>query len=415
MKRLISVTLLLFSIACKEKTKELLLPTIQEDVAVLASDDFGGRKTGTEGEQKAAAYIRDRFKTLGLIPKGNAGTYFQTFSFKSNRDPHQEIQFSSSESNPEFITGTNVIGFIDHNADHTIVIGAHYDHLGLGGEGSLHREGKAIHNGADDNSSGTAILLQLAKTLNEAPYSQNNYLFIAFSGEELGLLGSNYFTKNPTIPIEKINYMINMDMVGRLNEEKVLAIHGVGTSPIWKQTIFSANTDFILSEHESGVGPSDHTSFYLQDIPVLHFFTGQHEDYHKPGDDTEKLNYKGMKAIQKYIAHIILELNDNGKLKFTATKNESEDVPRFKVTLGIVPDYLYSGEGMRIDGISQDRPAQKAGLKKGDIITQMADSTVTDIMSYMKVLSMFSEGDKTTVHINRSDTIIKAAITFDKN
>lgn len=415
MKQIILAISLLLLVACKEQDTVPKPVSIQEDIAILASDDFEGRKTGTEGEQKAAHYLKERFQSIGLKPMGEAGTYFQTFSFKASSDPHQEAQFSSSTDNPEFSTGTNVIGYLDHKATHTIVIGAHYDHLGLGGEGSLHREGAAIHNGADDNASGTAIMLQLAATLNTAQFAGNNYLFIAFSGEELGLLGSNYFTKNPTVPIDQINYMINMDMVGRLNAEKTIAVHGVGTSPIWKQTIFSANSDFILSEHESGVGPSDHTSFYLQDIPVLHFFTGQHEDYHKPGDDIEKLNYEGMDAIQEYITNIVLELNDNGKLKFTKTKNESEAVPRFKVTLGVVPDYLYAGEGMRIDGVSDDRPAQKAGLEKGDIITQLGDSTVTDIMSYMRVLSTFDEGDNTTVNVNRAGNTVKATITFDKN
>ena len=160
-------------------------------------------------------------------------------------------------------------------------------------------------------------------------------------GEELGLLGSNYFVKNPTIDIKTVNYMINMDMVGRLNNERSLAIYGLGTSPIFKQTIKSNNEDFKIIENESGVGPSDHTSFYLQDIPVLHFFTGQHSDYHKPSDDSNLINYFGMELISNYIYSIISDLDDNGKLSFKKTKNESQDVPRFKVTLGVIPDYLF--------------------------------------------------------------------------
>ena len=386
MKQITIVFSLLLFGACVKETTPSKPVTIKEDIAILASDDFGGRETGTEGEQKAAQYLKERFESLNLEPMGNAGSYFQTFSFKPSNDPHQEAQFTDVGNDPEFVTGTNVIGYIDHKASNTVVIGAHYDHLGMGGAGSLHSEGEAIHNGADDNASGTAVLLQLASTLQAIAYSGNNYLFIAFSGEELGLLGSNYFTKNATIDLAQINYMINMDMVGRLNTENTLAVHGVGTSPIWKQTLFSANTDFTLAEHESGVGPSDHTSFYLQDIPVLHFFTGQHEDYHKPGDDLDKLNYEGMAAIQQYITAIINELNDNGKLKFTKTKNESEATPRFKVTLGVIPDYLYAGEGMRIDGVSDDRPAQRSGLQKGDVVVKLGDSTVTDIMSYMRAL-----------------------------
>ena len=179
------------------------------------------------------------------------------------------------------------MGFIDNHADRAIVIGAHYDHLGYGDEGSLYRgDEKAIHNGADDNASGVAVMLNLVNKLKEAN-TGNNYLFMAFSGEEMGLLGSNYFVKNATISTDDINYMINMDMVGRLNADSTLAVYGVGTSPYFKQVLMASNSAFKIIENASGVGPSDHTSFYLSDIPVLHFFTGQHEDYHKPSDDSE--------------------------------------------------------------------------------------------------------------------------------
>ncbi|MFP2995155.1 M28 family peptidase [Spongiivirga sp. MCCC 1A20706] len=395
--------------SCK---KEVVVPenTMKADVILLASDSLGGRQTGSKFELKAASFIAKRFEDLGLTPKGNANTYLQTFSFKPKTDPHQEITYTESGGD-SITTGTNVIGFLDNKADKTIVIGAHYDHLGLGGEGSLHREGSAIHNGADDNASGTAIMMHLAKRL-QGKHTQNNYLFMAFSGEEMGLLGSNFFVKNSTIPIESINYMINMDMVGRLKNENTLAVYGVGTSPVFNQTVNATNTNFKLIIEESGVGPSDHTSFYLSDIPVLHFFTGQHEDYHKPGDDAEKLNYEGMKMIADYIEAIIKDLDDNGKLAFRKTKNESQDVPRFKVALGVVPDYLFDGKGMRIDGVSEDKPAQKAGLQKGDVVIQLGDSTVVDMMSYMRALSIFEEGDATKVVVNRNGEQIEAEIKF---
>ena len=383
-------------------------------MSFLASDKLKGRQTGTEGELLAANYIKERFKSIGVSPKGHAGTYFQTFTFTPRRDPHGEVSFRESDST-NTITGTNVIGFLDNAAPTTVIIGAHYDHLGMGGEGSLYKDGEAIHNGADDNASGVAVMLKLAQELQIEGYRGNNYLFIAFSGEEMGLLGSNFYTKNPTIDFANANYMINMDMVGRLNEERALAVHGIGTSPIWPQTIFAANEDFKLSEHESGVGPSDHTSFYLNDMPVLHFFTGQHSDYHKPGDDTEKLNYEGMEAISSYIRNIIKEVDNNGKLKFTKTKNESEVVPAFKVGLGVVPDYLFSGEGMRIDGISEGKAAQNAGLQKGDVVIKMGDSTVVDMMSYMRVLATFDAGDKTTVIIEREGEEVLKDIEFVKD
>ena len=279
-------------------------------------------------------------------------------------------------------------------------------------KGLLYRgESQEIHNGADDNASGVAVLLHLANKLKEKN-SGNNYLFIAFSGEEMGLLGSNYFTKNPTIDLSKGNYMINMDMVGRLKQDSTLAVYGVGTSPILKQVVKANNSKFKIIENESGVGPSDHTSFYNSNIPVLHFFTGQHEDYHKPGDDVEKLNYEGMETISAYIFDIITDLDDNGKLPFRKTKNESEDVPRFKVGLGVIPDYLFDGKGMRIDGVSEDKPAQKAGLQKGDIVIKLGDSLVTDMMSYMRALSTFDKGDKTEVIVKRGDDEVEASIEF---
>jgi len=238
-------------------------------------------------------------------------------------------------------------------------------------------------------------------------------LFIAFSGEEMGLLGSNYFVKNPTIDLKKVNYMINMDMVGRLNEEKAVSISGVGSSPSFSQTLHAVN-DFGLKiiENQSGVGPSDHTSFYLSDIPVLHFFTGQHEDYHKPSDDAHLINYVGMETLSNYILAVVEDLDSFGKLAFRATKNESEETPRFKVGLGIVPDYLFDGEGMRIDGVSEGKPAQKAGLQKGDIVKKLDTTSITDMMSYMKALSAFEAGQKTKVIIDRKGEFIELEVAF---
>jgi len=395
-------------VSCKNEVKEIV--TMKEDVFVLADDNFLGRKTGTEGELKAADFIAKRFKELELQPQGTEG-YFQEFTFKPSTNPHQEAKVADTLEGEGLLKGRNVIGFYNNNAETTVVIGAHYDHLGIGGEGSLFREGDSIHNGADDNASGVAMMLQIASRLDEI--KDHNYLFIAFSGEEMGLLGSNYFVKNATIPFESIAYMINLDMVGRLNEENTIAVHGVGTSPIFKQILFANNDQgLIIKEHESGIGPSDFTSFYLADIPVLSFFTGQHEDYHKPGDDAEKLNYEGMELISNYIINILNDLDDDGKLAFRKTKNESEEVPVFKVGLGVVPDYLFTGEGMRIDGVSEDRPAQKAGLQKGDVVKKLDTIPVTDMMSYMKALATFEIGQKTKVTVERDGELFEVEVEF---
>ena len=419
MKNLFFILIFFGFIACKNKENKIenrfiYENKIKKDVTFLAADDLEGRQTGTEGEKKAAKYIANRFKELGLLKKGTNG-FIQPFTFKPKTNPHEEVKFDVNGDGT--ITGNNVVGFLDNKAENTVIIGAHYDHLGFGGDGSLYRDSiKKVHNGADDNASGVAVMLDIAGKLKnfksgaEHPHN-NNYLFIAFSGEEMGLLGSNYFVKNPTIDTKAVSYMINMDMVGRLKKDSTLAVYGTGTSPIFKQTLKSHNNNFKLIQKESGVGPSDHTSFYLADIPVLHFFTGQHEDYHKPGDDTEKLNYQGMETISTYIFNIISDLNDNGKLAFRKTKNESSQV-RFKVGLGVVPDYMFDGKGMRIDGISEDKPAQKAGLLKGDIVLKLGDSLVTDMMSYMRALSAFKKGEKTKVIVKRGEKEVEKEISF---
>lgn len=381
---------------------------IYDDVNYLADNKLEGRKTGSKGEQIAADYIANRFKSLKIKTKGT-NAYFQDFNFNNPSNPHGQVLFDQTE-NDTMMSSKNVIGYIDNNAEYTIVIGAHYDHLGYGGEGSLH-VGSEIHNGADDNASGTALMLDLASQL-KFNNRNNNYLFIAFSGEEMGLLGSNYFVKNPTIDLSSINYMINLDMVGRLKEDKSLAIYGVGTSPIFKQTINSNNESFNLIENESGVGPSDHTSFYINDIPVLHFFTGQHSDYHKPSDDADKVNFDGVKEISDYIFSIISDLNDDKKLVFKKTKNETEEVPSFKVSLGVMPDYMFNKGGMRIDAVTQDRPAYKAGLIKGDIVIKLGEYDVEDMMGYMKALSKFKSGDSTSVIVKRDQDTIQKKVAF---
>ncbi|MFY0602658.1 MAG: M28 family peptidase [Flavobacteriaceae bacterium] len=407
MRNILFTIFLLCLISCAKETTNT--SKIEEDVSYLADDSLEGRQTGTKGELLAAEYISKRFKELALTTKGTNG-YLQPFSFKPKTNPHEKVKFTENEDGT--ITGNNIIGYIDNKASHTVIIGAHYDHLGYGGDGSLYRDSmKAIHNGADDNASGVAVMLDLARKL-KSKNTNNNYLFMAFSGEEMGLLGSNYFVKNPTIDTKSVSYMINMDMVGKLKKDSTLAVYGTGTSPIFKQVLNAHNSHFKLIQKESGTGPSDHTSFYLADIPVLHFFTGQHEDYHKPSDDSEKLNYNGMKTISNYIFNIISDLDDNGKLAFRKTKNESDNTPRFKVGLGVIPDYLFDGKGMRIDGVSDGKPAQKAGLQKGDIVIKLGDSTVVDMMSYMRALSVFDKGDKTKATVNRGGKQIHAKIQF---
>ncbi|MBE2247230.1 MAG: M28 family peptidase [Candidatus Competibacteraceae bacterium] len=312
-------------------------------------------------------------------------------------------------------TGHNVIGFIDNKASHTIAIGAHYDHLGYGDDGSLYKGERAIHNGADDNASGTALLIELGRYLKKSGKRNFNYLLIAFSGEELGLLGSSSFTKSPLFSNYSINYMFNMDMVGRLDSSsRTLLVNGVGTSPFWQTNATAIKAGNLhIKTTESGIGPSDHTSFYLKDIPVLHFFTGTHSDYHKPSDDWEKVNMDGIVDIGNYMIELINLSAVESKLAFTKTKEpENGKVSSFKVTLGVVPDYAYEGQGMRIDGVSEGKPAQIGGLKAGDIIIQIGEHKIKDIYAYMGSLSHFSKGQTTTIIYLRNGSEQSSEITF---
>jgi Peptidase family M28/PDZ domain len=308
-------------------------------------------------------------------------------------------------------TGHNVIGFINNGAANTIIIGAHYDHLGYGEDhNSLWTGPPAIHNGADDNASGTAAVIELARMLKNSKLKNNNYLFICFSGEELGLFGSKYFTENPTIDIKSANYMINSDMVGRLNDSThTVTIGGYGTSPTWGNILDGKTKTFNVKFDSSGIGPSDHTSFYLKNIPVLFFFTGTHKDYHKPTDDADKINFTGELQVIKYIYHVIDETNKLGKLAFLKTREPKMEGKRFTVTLGIMPDYTFNGKGVRADGIIDGKVAQKAGMQAGDVIVKLGENSVTDLTSYMNVLSKYKRGDSTTVTIMRG----KDELTFD--
>ena len=278
---------------------------------------------------------------------------------------------------------------------------------------------KSIHNGADDNASGTAALIELARKLKASKATKNNYLFIAFSGEELGLFGSKYFTENPTIDLKTVNYMINMDMVGRLNDStKVLTVGGYGTSPAWGEyylalALQGKRQELQFKNDSSGTGPSDHTSFYRKDIPVLFYFTGLHTDYHKPSDDADKINYAGTQQIVQHIYNLIESLNDKDKLAFLKTREaQTSTSARFSVSMGIMPDYTYAGTGVRADGVSEGKPAQKAGLKAGDIIIQLGDTTISSLENYMQALGKFKKGEKTKVKFKRGNETLEATVEF---
>jgi hypothetical protein len=380
---------------------------IKLHIRILSADSMQGRGTGSLGESMAASYIENQFKKIKLKPHGDEASYLQVFPFKGG------VHELAAEG-----TAHNIIGYLNNSADNTIVIGAHYDHLGLGENGnSLEANPKGkIHNGADDNASGVAGLIELARYFQKNKTKvKHNFLFIAFSGEELGLLGSKYFTEHPTIDLSKVSFMINLDMVGRLDPDtKALSISGTGTSVVWENEIkkLSAN-DLKIKTDSSGVGPSDHTSFYLKNIPVLHFFTGSHGDYHKPSDDWQKINFAGEKAVLQFIIKLVEDLNSTPKLTFLTTKNKSMSSARsFKVTMGIMPSYTSKDEGLKVDGVSDGRPAQKAGILAGDLIVQIGELPIKDIQAYMEALGKFEKGQTVPVKVKRNNELVTVMLTF---
>lgn len=295
----------------------------------------------------------------------------------------------------------NVIGYINNNAPNTVIIGAHYDHLGFGEDGNALDGQGQVHNGADDNASGCAAIMELAKLMKKETAKNNNYLFIAFSGEELGLFGSKYWLEHPTVNITP-NYMINLDMVGRYDTSRKLTIGGYGTSPLWGQLFRTVvNNNLIVHFDSSGTGPSDHSSFYRKNIPVLFFFTNSHSDYHKATDDWDKINFPAELQIVRYVQKLVEGSNDKGKLAFTQTREQEMRSVALPVTLGVMPDYGYTGTGMRIDGVSKGKLAERIGLKTGDVLTQLGDYKFVDVQTYMQALQHYKKGDKTKLHILR--------------
>lgn len=406
-RRLFVIVLIIAGIGYAFAQNTPLQHNMKQHIMYLASDTLHGRRTGTDDERRAAAYIIEQFKKYGISnAKGNFQNdkYLQAFEYNPHIDTVRE-----------HINGNNVVAYINNHAASTIIIGAHYDHLGWGDSThSLYVGPPAIHHGADDNASGVAAMIEMARLLKNGGLKSNNYVFIAFSGEEEGLYGSKWYVTHPTVKLENVDYMFNFDMVGRLDStSQTLIVNGVGTSPTWKDAMEKIHSPLHIKTTESGVGPSDQTSFYLKDIPVLFFFTGQHKDYHKPSDVESKINYDGMEKVVDYCMSLLNELNDKGKLLFTKTKDESTDsTPRFTVTMGVIPDYTFDGEGMRIDDVKDGKPAFKAGLKAGDVVVQLGDVKVTEMMSYMKALGNLKKGDKTTVKVKRGKDIIEKEIQF---
>jgi hypothetical protein len=325
-------------------------------------------------------------------------------------------------------TTSNVIGYLPGNdpalKEQVIVLGAHFDHLGYGGpgSGSLKPDTIAIHHGADDNASGTAGLLELAQAFASVKGSlKRGIVFTFFSGEELGTLGSGYYVNNPAVPLTSTVAMLNMDMIGRLSD-RTLTVGGTGTSPVWEGLLARYNTDstFVLKMTPDGYGPSDHAQFYGKDLPVLFFFTGTHNDYHKPSDTWNTINYPGEEQVVRYVYRIAKDLDGIAerpafaKVQSAAPLGGGGDTRGFRVTLGVVPDYGATVEGMKIGGVRPGAPADKAGMKAGDVIVGMGGKKIMNIYDYMGVLGELKVGDSVEVEIQREGKLIKLTAQMTK-
>jgi hypothetical protein len=350
----------------------------------------------------------------------------------------------------------NVVGILPGSdpklRDEAIVLGAHYDHLGRGGEGSLApREGE-IHHGADDNASGVAGLIELARLLStQNPKPRRTIVFIAFSGEEEGLIGSSYYVNHPVVPLANTVAMINMDMIGRLKDRKLI-VGGIGTAQEWRAMVDADNSlqgmtvslnaprtehptsgkgpivlgangqpvvtmdptkQFFLTLSEDGYGPSDHSSFYAKQVPVLFFWTGTHDDYHKPSDTADKINYEGEARIVSFVERIVRDIDKSEKRPaYTVAKSESQGrTMGFRVYLGTIPNYADSNDGLKLDGVRDDSPAAKAGLKAGDKIVKMAGREVKNVYDYTYALGEMKAGQEYEVEIMRGSERLTLKIT----
>lgn len=305
----------------------------------------------------------------------------------------------------------NVGAYIDGNDEKLnnqyVVIGAHFDHLGWGEQNSLYTGEPMIHNGADDNASGTTGLLELAEKFSSIKDQlKRKIIFIAFSGEELGLLGSSYVANNFPLPIENVSTMINMDMIGRLNDKNDLIVGGTGTSSNWKSILDDKNEyDFNLTFNDEGFGPSDHSSFYGKNIPVLFFFTGTHSDYHKPSDDYDKINSKGEEKVVKYVFDVAMDIiqSENKPDYLAVERKDTGRMSGSRVYVGTVPDFAGDVDGYKLGGVTDGSPAAKAGLKAGDIIIKFGEKKISNLYDFTYAMGDFVPGDKVNIVVKRGE------------
>jgi len=344
-------------------------PTLEDHVKYLTSDECEGRAEATEGERKAAEYISGIFRDAKIKPVT------------------QEFPTHGGDK------GRNVIGIVPGKSDEAVVIGAHYDHLGQS-------DGK-ICRGADDNASGTAVVLELAARFGKKP-ADRTVVLIAFSGEEAGCFGSRYYVNHPAVPLEKTVAMINLDMVGRLKEQ--LTVFGTDTGDTFRDHLADGKLKIVFNKDPGG--QSDHTSFQMKKVPAVHLFTGSHADWHKPSDTPEKLNYAGLKQVAdltELLARRIADTPERMKFqKIGVPEPPAGGVAKGAIPyLGSMPDYGHEGKGVKLAGVAPGSPAEKAGLKEGDILLALNGKEFADVKAYAQSLFARKPGEEITLDVDR--------------
>jgi len=413
--------------ATAQESTGALTPAVERyraDISWLAADEREGRGMESEGLEAAGAWLVERFAEIGLEPAGEEGYRDPFTASVMVPDPGQPDNPHAGERRP--VNGFNVVGRLPAGATDRlpgiVLVGAHYDHLGMGGGGSLAIGETAIHNGADDNASGTAALLAVARELaSRRDELRRDVWFVAFSLEEEGLLGSSTFAREPTggLSMDDVVAMLNMDMVGRL-QGGTLQVLGGESAAEWVEIVtpLCATDGIDCKVAGDGFGSSDQSSFYAAGIPVLHFFTGVHEDYHKPSDDAERIDAAGAVRVASLVSDVtVATANREAPLTFVEAKERPESQRMaFKVTLGVVPDYAGPSDGSKgllLSGVRPDGPGGRAGLERGDLIVQMGETPIEDIQGYMGVLSSTEPGASMPVTVLRNGERKTLTVTFD--
>ncbi|HKY61554.1 MAG TPA: M20/M25/M40 family metallo-hydrolase [Gemmatimonadota bacterium] len=390
-------------------TVEITAAEICATVAVLAHDSLEGREAGRPGSAKAARWLSSRFAEIGLTaPQGG---HLRPFTFPTGvrSYPHALHEPGSARD-----TTANIVGWVPGRdpvrREEAVLVGAHYDHLGWGGFGSLAPGRRAIHNGADDNASGVAGVLELAQRIVADPPART-VVFVLFGAEELGTLGSQRYVESPDWPLEKTVAMVNLDMVGRLR--RTLTVFGTGTSTAWPKVLagLEPGPGWTIRTVPDGFGPSDHASFYGAGVPVLMFFTGPHEQYHRPDDDLVTIDAAGEVEVLERVEAVVRRAGDGRSIPYAEAPETQPRPMAFKVALGVLPDYGFEGPGLRLSGIRPGGPAERAGLEAGDVIVRLAGAEIGDVYDYMEILADLEAETAVPVRVERDGRAIDLTVT----